>query len=224
MFTNTLDTRSEQVTMQQTHEAMLELIQPGVPNGKVAFWSACLSTRNRLDRNCVQASVMRGYANRPLPINRSELRAQLGPVLTRTLNSLYEIEKLWNAGVIHFNCGDSYETQQAWRLSMASVIPGMGLKTVSFALHIYAPFQCLLLTIDVWHERRLCSSYGPVKPTNYLRYESDLYRDIEHMSHNEPGYTPIEYAACLWERTRQAHGASQASEGYQSHAGLSCYC
>lgn len=215
------------VTLEQTQEAMNELVVPGkTPNGKVAFWSACLSTRNTLERNCMQSSIMRTYADRPLPVNRSELNSQLGGVLGRTLNSLYEIEKLWNAGIIHFNCGHTFEEQATWRLSMAAAIPGMGMKTVSFALHIYAPFECLLLTIDCWHCRLLGLDPDKLKTKQYIQAEAELYQCITDLSHYEgQGYAPIVYAACLWERTRQAYGNHQCKEGqYQSHAGLSCYC
>jgi hypothetical protein len=137
---------------------------------------------------------------------------------------LYEIEKLWNTGIVHFNTGSTFEEQARWRLSMVAAIPGMGMKTVSFALHIFAPRECLLLTIDTWHEKRLCSIYGRVRAGNYLQYEADLYSDIVHMSENEgKGYSPIVYAACLWERTRQAYHPSMSGE-YSSHAALSCYC
>jgi thermostable 8-oxoguanine DNA glycosylase len=229
MTTATKETTT--VTMQQTHEAMMGLIQHGKrPNAKLAFWNACLSTRNRLDRNCKQAQVMRQYVDKPLPINRDELKAQLGPVLSRTLKSLYEIERLYNLGLIHMNAGYTFEEQALWRASMYTLIEGMGMKTISFALHIYAPMQCKLLTIDCWHLRRLVDTgYLPEVPNSftqkkYLQLEQVLYNDIHELEKQYPGYAPIEYAAYLWECTRHAHNASQADSGeYQDHCGLSCY-
>jgi hypothetical protein len=212
------------ISIQETARAMGELVREGTPNGKVAFWAACLSTRNRLERNCRQAEVMRSYANRPLPTNRDELKRQLGgAILGRTINSLYEIEHLWNKGIIHFNTGDTYAEQARWRASMVAAIPGMGMKTVSFALHIYNPTGCRLLTIDCWHTRRMNWQYGPISDRNYTRYEQQLFVDIDALAREEGyGYAPIVYAACLWERARQQHTGNFCDE-YPSHAGLSCY-
>lgn len=215
----------QEVSLLATAQAMQELVIPGkTPNGKLAFWNACLSTRNPLDRNCRQALVMRGYVNRPLPVNHDDLRGQLGAILTRTLESLYEIEKLWNAGIIHFNTGSTFDEQSRWRDSMVAAIPGMGMKTVSFALHIYSPETCLLLTIDCWHLKRLGASKQAIRRNDYLYYEQALRDDCVELAQEEgTGYPAIVYAACLWERTRKYFGASQCEEGYQSHAGLSCY-
>lgn len=221
-------TVQSKVTLQETQLAMEELVVVGKrPNGKLAYWSAALSKRNRLDRNCIQSLVMRQYVDRPLPINRDELKAQLGPCLKSTINTLYQIEKLWNSGIIHFNCGTTFEEQDTWRASMVAAIPGMGYKTVSFALHIYAPFQCQLLTIDCWHLARIQAPTKSPKPAQYLAYEQEIFAEISIMASCEgQGYAPIVYAACLWERTRQAsehHQRFSKVDGYQDHSGLSCY-
>lgn len=214
------------VSLEQTQDAMSALIVPGkVPNGKVAFWNAALSARNKVERNCTQAAVMRSYANRPLPVNRDELKAQLGPCLGRAINALYEIEKLWNAGIIHFNCGDTFELQSKWRDSMVALIPGMGMKTVSFALHLYDPEHCKLLTIDTWHVRLQERAHGDeTRRNNYLAYETELLFDCEELRAQEgDGYWLVTYAACLWERTRQQYGAGNKDGSYTDHSGLTCY-
>lgn len=231
MTQTTMQAVAYPVTLQQTQRAMESLRIAGkVPNGKVAFWNGVLSTRNKLDRNCRQAEVMRSYVNRPLPINRDELRVELGGLLSRTLNALYEIERLWNAGIIHFNCGDTFALQSAWRDSMTAIIPGMGEKTVSFALHIYAPEQCRILTIDVWHLRRVYGRFDVSDITlcrkQYLELEQRIAYDIDTMRIVEgSGYWYVTYAACMWERTRKSYGASQSEceDEYQDHSGLSCY-
>jgi hypothetical protein len=145
------------VSLETTFKAIDALIVPGkVPNGKVAFWVAAISANNPLGRNNTQGEVLRSYANRPLPVNRDILWRELGSSLfTTQLSALYEIEKLWNVGIIHFNCGDTFELQAKWRDAMVSLIPGMGMKTVSFALHIYDYRNCLILTVDRHHLRRL---------------------------------------------------------------------
>jgi hypothetical protein len=211
------------VTLEQTALAMDELIGDGTPNGKLALFAAVTSIHTSLTANKRMVSVLRQYVDRPLPVNRDVLRKELCNPFRSIVNTLYEVEKLWNVGLAHFNCGDTFELQSAWRLSMCALIPGMGMKTVSFALHIYAPKECLLLTIDVWHERRMQSVYGRVNARNYVKYENLLYKDIVTLAYLEGSdYSPIVYAACLWERTRQA--ASGRTGAYQSHAGLSCYC
>ncbi len=112
---------------------------------------------------------------------------------------------------------------------MCVAIAGMSMKTVSFALHIYAPFSCLLLTIDCHHARRLGIDPDKLTTKTYIQAESELYSHIVEMSHYEgKGYAPIVYAACLWQRYRQSHGngntKAQCKDGeYQSHAGLTCY-
>lgn len=216
-----------EVSLEATQRAMEELIQPGKrPHGKLAFWNAAVSIRTKLSVNCAWADTLRAYADKPLPVNHDELRAMLPGIMSRQLETLYSIEHLWNTGVIHFNCGHDLASQLAWRNSMCAAIPGMGLKTVSFALHIYAPASCLLLAIDCWHIRRIQGVGGneALKDARYLEFEQVLRHDCETLRGYEPGYWFVTYAACLWERTRQHYGASEAhSGGYQSHKGLSCY-
>lgn len=218
-----------QVTLQETAQAMAQLIVPGkVPSGINAVYNAALSIRNTLERNCMQAIVMRQYANSPLPVNHDELRAKLGGqlVMLRTVNTLYEIERLWHAGIIHFNTGSTFEEQAIWRNSMVAAIPGMGDKTVSFALHIYAPNECKLLTIDCWHLKRLGMECITLTHKRYLECEQLLRDDCLTLQKLEPGYDLIVYAAYFWERTRQEskhHQKFYKVDGYQSHAGLSCY-
>lgn len=216
----------QHVTLQQTHAAMLELTPVGkVPNVKLAFWNASLSKMNELGQNCEQCAVMRGYAHRPLPLSREQLWVELGSTLFRShINTLYEIERLANAGIIHCNAGTTFSEQATWRRAMVAAIPGMGMKTVSFALHIYAPFQCLILTVDRHHLRRY--GYDPSKGCSvarYLKVEQELYATVRAMEVSERGYAPIEYAACLWENWRQETGVSKCNGTYPSHAGLCCW-
>src|SRR5260221_658956 len=113
-------TASNAVTLKETAQAMAALIVPGMtPNGKLAFWASALSIRNSLAINCRQAIIMRQYIDSPLPVNHDELRAKLGgqSVMMRTVNTLYEIERLWHTGIIHFNTGRTFEEQSTWRNS-----------------------------------------------------------------------------------------------------------
>jgi hypothetical protein len=213
------------VTLQQTEQAMSELVQAGIPNGKVAFWIAALSAINPVERNGVQGQIMHAYANRPLPLNREELWLELGGTLFHShINTLYCIQELWNAGLIHFNCGSTFDLQCQWRKSMVSLIKGMGMKTISFALHIYDYKRCLLLTVDRHHLARLQYRCKTPSVKQYLQAEQDLYVLCNKLAYDEgQGYAPLVYAACLWERWRQEKGLGKQGE-YTSHKGLSCYC
>lgn len=206
------------ITLESTYKAMSELVQQGQADGKLALWAAALSVRNRLEVNCRQAQVMHQYAHKPLP-SPTVLREQLGAILTRTLNTLYAIETLWGSGAIHLDAGYSYESQFAWRARMVALIPGMAEKTVSFALHIYDPWHCQLLTIDCWHVRRMRSVFGAINKKNYVLYENQLMSDIHSLAGDNLEYPIIVYAAYLWELER----TGSVNGDYSSHAGLSCY-
>ncbi len=219
---------ASQVTLEQTQKAMQELIIPGkVPNGKLAFYFAICTIRTRLTVTGRYAKVLRGYADNPLPVNHDELRAKLPGIMETQLEALYAVENLWNVRIIHFNTGSTFQEQFIWRETMTSAIPGMGHKTVSFALHIFNPERCLLLTVDCWHIRRIrgLGTNESLPRKKYLDIEQVLREDITCLAEQEgQGFWTVTYAACLWERTRQGYGASECCDGeYQSHAELSCY-
>lgn len=228
MFTRTAtrEINYVEVSLEATQRAMESLIQPGTPFGKLAFWNSACTIRTKLSVTCEWAKVLRGYAFRPLPTNHDELRAQLTGIMDSQLETLYTIERLWNDGIIHFNTGSTLASQELWRDLMCAAIPGMGMKTISFALHIYNPAHCLILTVDCWHIRRVCGlgTNESIRHARYLALEAELRHDCSIMAAIEPGYWAITYAACLWERTRQHYGASEVkSGGYQEHCGLTCY-
>lgn len=214
-----------EVSLEATQKVMESLIQPGTPLGKLAFWNSACTIRTKLSITGQYAQVLRGYAFRSLPTNHDELRAQLTGIMDTQLETLYTIERLWNEGLIHFNCGSTLKSQELWRELMCAAIPGMGMKTVSFALHIYNPAGCLILTVDCWHIRRVCGlgTNESIRHARYLALEAELRRDCALMAEREPGFWAITYAACLWERTRQHYGASEVKNGeYQEHD-ISCY-
>lgn len=221
------------LSLEATQAAMDALVIPSKrPNAKLAWWFAVCSIQTSVERNCQFACVLRAYADSPLPVNRDELRAQLKGVMTSQLNTLYEIERLSNEGIIHFNCGTTFESQSIWRRTMCAAIPGMGEKTVSFALHIYNPAGCQLFTIDVWHIRRILGKFNlthkenSIRTKQYLAYEQELLDDcraLQDCESNGKKYWLVSYAACLWERTRRYYGRTKVGSGYTDHSGLSCY-
>ncbi len=227
MTTTAMRVIAQPVSLEATQKAMEELIQPSTPRGKLAFYFSACTIQTRLSVTAKYAQVLRSYADRPLPVNRDELRALLPGIMSSQLSTLYSIERLWNAGIIHFNTGNTFQNQFDWRETMCAAIPGMGHKTVSFALHIFNPGGCLLLTIDCWHIRRIrgLGTNESLTRSKYLAIEQLLRDDIACLAMEEgQGFWLISYAACLWERTRQSYGASECEVGgYQSHADLSCY-
>jgi len=168
---------------------------------------------------------MRSYADKPLPSDPETLRNQLGRPMQRTIKTLYEIEKLWNTGIIHFNCGSTFQEQFNWRNEMCAAIFGMSMKTVSWALNIYAPHTCQLITIDCWHCKRVGFDQDKLTPNQYIQLERAILNDCYDLAETDDRFYPVAtLAACLWERTRQAHNASAAAAGtYQEH-NVSCYC
>lgn len=223
------------ITLHETQVAMNELVQPGERNGKQAFYAGCLSIQCPLENNSIRAQVLHQYANKPLPENREVLRSQLyvqGPMgglpMHSVVNTLYEIEKLWDAGIIHLNAGSTFASQAAWRLAMVSLIPGMGCKTVSFALAIYNAGDVAILTLDRWHFRILGEKADSVPTSKYLKLEQRLMSmclDVAYASAetDDRYYNPFVVSAWLWENKRIEAGKSSGNGKYQSHAGLSCY-
>lgn len=140
------------------------------------------------------------------------------------MRSLYAIEQLFNDGLIDFECGNTLESQQAWRSRMVDLIPGLACKLVSWALFIYSPFDCKLLTIDTWHCRRLgldqtlIAGSSVCKKAAYHKVEAAMLGECLGYA---PHVAPVITAAMLWENIRRANGASDTVE-YTSHRGISC--
>lgn len=220
-------------SIEETISAMAEIEAGNMPpSGKLAYWSAALSIRNRLELNGAYVRVLSRYVGEPLP-GRSQLLNELGRnpgkqfpagLMSLHINLLYEIERLWTAGEIDFDCGSTLASQQAWRENMVARIKGMGCKAVSWALFIYNPYECKLLTIDCWHARRLgidprsIAGSGACRKLAYKQAEALLLSECKGLY---PDVPPVIVAAMLWENTRQIAGASRGAV-FQSHAAISC--
>lgn len=225
----------QSVTIEETYRAMSEIAYGDkCPSVKLAFWNSALSSRMKLDLNGRYARIMASYVNKPLPLNREVLIDELGRkqgnklpqgMMFSHIELLYRIEKLYNEGKLDFNCGTTLESQQVWRKRMVELIPGMGSKLVSWALFIYSPFDCLLLTIDCWHCKRIGVEQSTVcgttasKQAKYLETEKSMLSECQALY---PQYPPVVVAAMLWENIRRANNASQGTNGYQSHKEISC--
>lgn len=206
------------VSIEETEEAMLDLLYGNqAPNEKLAWWSSALSLQTPLPRNCSNTRVMTQWVDSPLPENRQEIKDALCGVMWSTVNTLYAIEALCNARAIDFDCGDTLESQRAWREKMVAIIPGMASKLVSWALFIYNPLGCLLTTVDCHHANRMgivqatIAGSSKAKLTAYYQAENRLIAECQAL-YPEKLYTVV--AACLWLNYR--------NEGITSHRGISC--
>lgn len=234
------------VSLEDTEKAMGDILYgTQCPNVKLAFFNSMLSLQCRLPTNCRHARVIAQYANRRLPVNVLDLITVLGgkvsdnaPVITYPfgltdlkpyvvsfpmnlmplhIKGLYAIDEFDSKGKLNFDCGSTLESQQAWRDSMVENIFGMGSKLVSWALFIYNPFDCLLMTVDTVH----CSRMGisQVKLSGSASGKREFYVEVEKMLRDEcialyPTTLPVITAACLWLNYR--------NEGITSHKEISC--
>lgn len=219
-----------EVSIEETDTAMAQLLYgTQAASIKLAFWNSMLSLQVKLPVNCRHARVMARYVNRPLP-PMWQLINELGGeatedtitrfpsgLMTVHFKGLYAIESLYNQGMLDFDCGDELDCQRAWRDRMVDLIPGMGSKLVSWALFIYDPFNCKLMTVDTVH----CSRIGidQRKLSGSGKAQRAYYRHVEDMLRGEclalfPDRLPAVTAACLWLNFR--------NEGITSHREISC--
>jgi len=221
------------VSIQETYRAMAEIMDgEQEPSVLLAFWASALSPRVPLHLNCHYTRLVAQYVVSGLP-EREVLLDELGrkpgnklpPCLMGShIDLLYTLENLYRQGVLNFDTGTSLEAQQAWREKMVALIPGMGCKLVSWALFIYNPLYCNLLTIDCWHCKRLgiehqsVSGSSQCKRVAYLGAEKRMLSECRALY---PEYPPVITAAMLWQNARLSAGMS-ATNGYQSHRDLSC--
>lgn len=218
------------------------LASGNTPSLKLALWIAALSPNQKLSVNGKLGRAMSYYVTCPLPPNKSDLYDELKPlkaILFRShVDALYAIEQWYNAhvmlGTIHEyeHVGETYEEQCIWRTKIVSAIRGLGLKTVSFALLIFAPLQCELIPLDRHHLNRLgyTNRKGKAKLSigneqEYIKVEKLILQEQSQETIDDIRNVPLAlYAWLLWERYRQEKGASKIVEGIESHyaVGLSC--
>lgn len=222
-------------TIEQAIDAMSELAQGDYePSLLSALRNAALSTRMALINNAGYAIVLRKYRDAPLP-DRATLLDELKQavrqdgsnkpawsIMSMHIDALYSIDRLFfdNDGLNLraydvYNYGDTYESQSAWRDRLASVINGMAMKTLSWALFIYDPYGCLLMTVDTIHCQRVGVQQCSISGTRH----TDAYRELEQRIRKEcldlyPDVLPTITAAMLWLNFRQ--------QGITSHIGISC--
>lgn len=221
------------MNIQDANTAMAEISCGGqLPSIKLAYWASAASLKMKLHLNGRYTRVLAGYVNKPLPA-REVLLDELGRkpggnfpqgMMGQHVDLFYEIERLDNLGLLNFDAGFSLESQRLWRDKTVALIHGMGCKLVSWALFIYAPHACLLLTIDKWHCKRMgidqaiLSGSSDCKRREYFVAEERLLAECRGLY---PEYPPVIVAAFLWEQARKLAGESKG-EIYESHAELSC--
>ena len=221
------------VSIQETYAAMAEILTGDKePSVLLAYWASALSSRMKLHLNGRYTRIVSQYLFSGLP-GREELLDVMGRcpgkqypqgIMGSHIELLYTLEHLHSQGRLNFDAGESLAEQQAWRDRMVDLIPGMGCKLVSWALFIYNPLYCKLLTIDSWHCKRLGIDQGTIsgksveKRAAYLAVEKRMLAECRGLY---PEYPPVIVAAMLWENARIAAHAS-LGESYQPHVELSC--
>lgn len=220
------------VTIEEAAKLIRELSEGGDPSLLHALRAAALSPRMNLSSNSGYALVLKGWHDSPLP-ERYELRATLDQAMRTDgsgklaygrmeshLDTLYALDDFWFSGlwddVIH-GIGTTLDEQRMWRCRMNSLVRGMGFKCLSWALFIYDPLGCQVLTLDTWHAKRLVVDAALLMrdtANSHKLYEQLESQTIAEVSALYPGYPSTVGAACLWFNIR--------GQGYESHAGLNC--
>lgn len=228
-----LDCNAKTVTIEETYAAMSEIAYgQGKPSVKLAFWSSALSCRMKLHLNGQYVRILAKYVSQPLP-DRETLLNELGRrpgnqypagMMGYHVDLIYRIEELDNAGLLNCDSGLDLASQQAWRDTMVELVKGMGSKLISWALFIYSPFDCKLLTIDCWHCQRMgidqfkIAGSSKCKQAEYKRVEAAMLAECQALY---PTMPPVVVAAMLWQNIRLAYNASNEA-GYESHKAISC--
>jgi hypothetical protein len=120
---------------------------------KLALWAAAVSPMMRLDRNGTIVRLLAPYVTQPLPDDPTALYtylAQSGAWIRHNLiRSLYAIEACEREGKLPAMPGRNWSREQwiAWRNQVAK-LPGLGLKTASFAGLLLRPMTCELVPVD----------------------------------------------------------------------------
>jgi hypothetical protein len=212
---------------------MAELLNGTDPSMLHALRAAGLSPRMNLKCNAGYATALCPLRNSPLPWQREELIDILDSavrsdgsgkpawgVMRSHIDTLYSIDEFWferGGKQIAENVGNTLDEQRAWRCKVNSLIKGMGFKCLSWALFIYSPDTCQLLTLDSWHAKRLQVDGTLLARDNAASHA--LYEKLESLTIAEvstlyPGTLSTVGAACLWYNIRNS--------GPESHAGLNC--
>src|SRR6266567_2021543 len=139
------------ISLQASTDGMMELLYGDkAPSLVFALRSGALSKLQELSANGRMSRLIAPFTNKPLP-DRETLTALLrlshGVLFGSHLDALYAIDELWLSGKLNKfeTIPVSYEEQVTWRSELVALIHGMSLKTVSFALLIYAPLQSNLV-------------------------------------------------------------------------------
>lgn len=218
------------VTIEQASRIVDELTAGTEPSLLHALRVAAMSPRLKLSCNAGYAEALCPWRTSPLP-PREELVFVLAQakrpgtdkpaygIMQSHINTLYAIDEFWWSSVrdYTYEIGTALPAQRRWRCWMNSHVRGMGFKCLSWALFIYDPLGCKLLTLDSWHARRLGVDYTTLCRDNsksHVSYEAYESQVIEEVSKMFPGYLPTVGAACLWFNMR--------NQGPESHAGLNC--
>lgn len=214
---------------QQQAQALL-LKGTRAPSVKFAIWNSALSTRQPLSKNCALARLLARFVDTELPAQET-LFLYLAQA-TRFLNrhqhfpALYSADQLDRQGLLDqfLPVPERYPDQVLWRDRLYTLFSGHGLgwKTASMVAFLLAPTTSHLVLVDCHVIARLGLGLhsSPKDRATYLEIERTLHNERDSAGFQDvPG---IIWHWYTWEYWRQLHGKSLATEGAESHLGLSC--
>ena len=222
--------RSKQLVCINDTERAMMLLAYGEhePDMLSALRNSALSSRTQLISNAGYALVLHKYRTLRLPdrltlaLELSQATRQDGSnkkawgLMQSHIDTLYAIDNAWFNGLISLDYGTTLTEQRVWRRRMVELIKGMGDKLISWALFIYTPTDCKLMTIDCIHCNRIGIDQKQLSSKSkgnayYQQVEDKLIAECKAL---HPGYLPTITAAMLWLNHR--------GQGITSHAGISC--
>jgi hypothetical protein len=217
------------ISLQASTEGLTNLMYGDKqPSLVFALRSASLSPIQDLQVNGNMSRLLAQFVGKPLPekevlyalLHTARTQEKPALIFQNHMRALLAIDALQAAGALEKfeDVPLDYEGQCAWREQLVSLIPGVGMKVISFALLIYAgPFQCELIPIDRHHLRRLGEpTEKSISQKRYLALELAIKseRDTAGFSQLSLGL----YASHLWAQQRDGSNATV----YPDHKNLSC--
>jgi hypothetical protein len=217
------------ISLQASTDGLMELLYGSrEPSLSFALMSAALSPLQDLTVNGNMSRLLAQFIGKRLPekevlyslLHTARTDKAPAKIFKNHMVALLAIDALQAANALEKfeDVPLDYEGQCAWREELVKLIPGVGMKVISFALLIYAgPFLTQLIPIDRHHLRRLGeSTEKSLSPKKYLALELAIKaeRDNTGYSHLSLGL----FSGMLWGQQRDGSDATI----YPDHKNLSC--
>lgn len=217
------------ISLQESTTSLMDVLY-GNQESSLAFalMSAALSPLQDLTVNGNMSRLLAQFVGNRLPekevlyslLRQASTQKSAAKVFHNHMIALLAIDELQAIGALKKfeDVPSTYEGQSAWRDELVELIPGMGLKAISFALFLYVgPFKCELIPVDRHHLRRLGEPTDrSLSRTKYLAIELGILAEK-----NAAGFNHVSlglYSAHLWAIQREGNSVTE----YPSHKNLSC--